>query len=234
MSKSPEEVRQAALKRIAATYGQYEATGYAQRWRTMHEGDRLALKERDQWVVGTLAPALPGTVVDLGAGTGNLAVALDSLQRRPAHFIGIDLLEERLEEARRRAPWAEWRRASVDQTSLPPGSAHAVVAMTLFSSLLEPWLRQAVAREIERITHPAGRVILYDLRLPSPGNRHVRPFGTREIKSLFPGWDATIQTMTLLPPLARSPLGGGRARYRLLAAIPPLRSHVGAVLVRAG
>jgi ubiquinone/menaquinone biosynthesis C-methylase UbiE len=230
---SQEDDRRRVLEAIAQTYGDYASSGRTKRWIDPTGGAVLALRERDRWLLDCLAPAMTGTVLDLGCGHGNLAVMLDQADRRPADFVGVDILEERLVIARSRAPWATFIQASADRLPLADSSADAAVASTLFSSLPDPWFREQVATEIKRVVRPGGRVIVYDLRYPSPGNPRVRPVSLAELERLFDGWTVTTQSMTLIPPLARSPFAAGAGRYRALVAIPFLRSHLGAVLERA-
>lgn len=227
-----DERREAFLAATRRTYAGYAESGYAERWASSAAGMRIAVERRDDWLAAALAPVDGGTIVDVGCGAGALGVLLDEVGQRPARLVGIDLLETRLAEARRRVPWGEFREASADDLGLPDGSATAVVAMTLLSSLTEDWFRRRVAAEVARVLASGGRFVVYDIRLPSPRNRHVRPIGARSLAALFPGWPATIESMTVLPPLARSVLAAGPRRYAALEAIPFLRSHIGAILTK--
>jgi len=100
------------------------------------------------------------------------------------------------------------------------------VASTLFSSLPSRGLEEAVAGEIARALRPDGWLAWYDLRYRNPANRSVHGLGRSDVQSLFPGWTLELQSMTLLPPLARrlGPLTG--ALYGPLHALPFLRSHL--------
>lgn len=224
--------RQAVLEEIARTYAAYAETGYSERWSGREAGASIAVADRDAWIATALGPALGSTVVDLGCGDGALGILLDTMGRRPARLIGIDLLEARLEVARHRVPWAEFVQASADHLELADDSVEAVVAMTLLSSLTDKWFLSRVAAEIRRILASGGRVVVYDMRYPSPRNRHVRPVRPRLLAALFPGWAIQAESMTLLPPLMRSGFAASARGYRLLEAIPVLRSHIGAVLIK--
>jgi SAM-dependent methyltransferase len=226
----PDEERDAALARLRATYREYSATGYAQRWEGHAVGDALVVAERDAWLADAIGPA--GVVLDIGCGGGDLASMLDRRGQRPGRYIGLDLLEERIAAAGNAVPWGEFRIGSADRLALPDASVDVVVAATLFSSLREAFLLRAVAAEIARVLRPGGRLVVYDLRYPSPRNRAVTPVTIANLARLFPGWPIQSTTITLLPPIARSRLGAGERRYRLLAAVPVLRSHLAAILVR--
>jgi glycosyltransferase involved in cell wall biosynthesis/SAM-dependent methyltransferase len=224
--------REAALDDIQGAYRGYAASGHAARWRGGEPGSHHMRAERDRWVVDALRPSLDGLVVDAGCGDGALAVALDAAGIRPRRYVGIDLLEERVALARQRASWADFEVGSVDQLPFADQTVDAIVAMTLVSSLRDRWLRDRVAAEFRRVVRPGGRIIVYDMRYPSPANRNVVPLSVGELRSLFPGWNLQMTTLTLLPPIARSVLGAGARRYGLLRRLPLLRSHLGAVLTK--
>jgi ubiquinone/menaquinone biosynthesis C-methylase UbiE len=226
------ERRRALLEETGRTYAAYVESGYSERWSGREPGVAIAVAERNAWVAAALEPALGGTVVDLGCGDGALGMLLDTAARHPRRLIGFDLLESRVALARAQVPWAEFHQASADELALADGSANAVVAMTLFSSLTDDWFVRRVAAEIGRVMARGGRLVVYDIRYPSPRNNHVRPVRPTTLASLFPGWAMQVRAMTLLPPLARSRLAAGPRRYRVLEAIPLLRSHIGAVLIK--
>lgn len=234
--------RERTLEATIRTYDSYVSSHHADRWSDDSPGVIEAIRERDEWLLRALRPAREGTVVDIGCGDGALAVMLDAAGMRPARLVGADILERRLETARRRAPWAEFVLASADDLPLEDGSAQAVVAMTLLSSLTDDWFRERIALEVDRVLEPGGRFLIYDLRYPSPRNRRVRPVTETALRRLFPTWEIEGETMTVLPPLARSRIAGGSSRYRLLRAVPFLRSHlaveitkpVGAIAPEAG
>jgi ubiquinone/menaquinone biosynthesis C-methylase UbiE len=129
-------------------------------------------------------------------------------------------------------PWASLAVARAEHLPLADASADVVVASTLLSSLPDTSLREAAAREMARVVRPGGRVVVYDLRYPSPRNRAVHRVSAAELRRLFPSWRMRAHSLTLMPPLARSFLGATPRRYRLLSAVPVLRSHIGVVLVR--
>lgn len=214
---------------LRRTYKAYE-TGRASLWSGREIGARIATAERDRWLIDALAPIAGGTVADLGCGDANLARTLAGAGVR-VRYVGIELLADRAQEARQRSPDACIVQASALRLPLAHESANAVVAATLMSSLPMPWSRRALADEIRRVLVSGGRLVIYDLRYPSPGNPSVRPVSTKELHALFPDWSTAVsRTLTVLPPLARSRLSAGRLRYGMLSRVPLLRSHIGVVL----
>src|SRR5205814_1459771 len=108
-----------------------------------------------------------------------------------------------------------------------------VVQFTVFTSILDRDMRTATADEMKRVTAPDGAIVWYDFRYPSPTNPNVEGLGLREIGRLFAGWDMTVRSLTLLPPVARRLAPSSFIACRLLErAFPPLRSHYFAVFRR--
>ena len=187
--------------------------------------------ERETWLLDALGRGIGGALIDVGCGDAKLALAIERAHGRPHGYVGIDLLPGRIAIARSRAPWAALAVASADALPIREGVADAVVASTLFSSIRTPEQRTAVARDIARTLKPGGRVVVYDLRYSSPANRAVRPVTLVELRRLFGGLHlVSARSLTVAPPLARSPFGGGARRYGALSRIPMLRSHLGVVL----
>jgi ubiquinone/menaquinone biosynthesis C-methylase UbiE len=223
--------RQVALDTIRETYAEYERSEYARRWSEADRGIRYAVAERDSWLTDALIGG-EECVVDIGCGDGNVALSLLRAGKAPARYVGIDLVADRVAAASARVPYGEFLVGSGDELSLEDASADAVVAFTLFSSILDDDLLNGIAAEINRVLRPGGRVLVYDLRYPNPFNRRIRPVTLSLLKHLFPAWSLRSTTMTLLPPLARTVLASGRRRYGALASIPLLRSHRGSLLVK--
>lgn len=223
--------RETALQRIRDRYGHYEASGYERKWTVDSAGARAATRERDRWLLSSITPLAGSVVLDLGCGEGGLAHILATAGERPERYVGVDIRPEVLAEAPRDLPWATFVEASADRLPFDVATVDIVVAMTMFSSILDDWLRVAVAREVARILRPGGRLVVYDLRYRSPGNPGVRPLTRSDLRQLFPDWIIRVRPITLLPPLTRLRLVGSTA-YRVLVAIPFLRSHIGAVLIK--
>lgn len=103
-------------------------------------------------------------VLDLGCGTGTLAIAAKRAQPG-AEITGIDGDPEVLRRAREKTASAavEIRFAEGLSTDLPY-SEHSfdVVLSTLFFHHLEPAAKRTTAREIVRVLRPGGRLLVAD------------------------------------------------------------------------
>jgi ubiquinone/menaquinone biosynthesis C-methylase UbiE len=229
-----ERARSAIIERTKDTYARYASSGYAERWLDQSAGSVIGLREREMWLRDALCPTAGGTLLDVGCGAGALAIILAHAGCSPARYIGVDIIESSLAEAREAVPRGEFLLSSADRIELADEVVDSAAALTLFSSVPDDWFRRRVAAEITRVLRPGGRLVVYDLRYPSPGNRAVRPVTRGALTALFPGWALESRTLTLLPPLMRSPLAANPRRYRALIALPFLRSHLGAVLTKPG
>jgi SAM-dependent methyltransferase len=172
-------------------------------------------------------------VLDLGCGAGGELPDLLRWGADPARLVGCDLLPERVLAARERLP-AGTLLAVADGGDLPYPSARfdLVLQFTVFTSVLDPALRQRIAGEMWRVLRPGGAVLWYDFRYAGP-NPAVRPIHPREVRTLFPQGELTAQRVTLAPPLARRMAGWSWLLCELMGALPWLRTH-DLILIRKG
>jgi SAM-dependent methyltransferase len=118
-------------------------------------------------LIETVQPSPMDRVLDVGCGSGRLAVALASLA---AHVTGVDLTPAMLEQARglqaqAGAPNINWLEA--DSTALPvaDGAFDLVVSQAMFHHAADP---AATLAEMYRACAPGGRIAVNDLT-PAPG-----------------------------------------------------------------
>jgi len=173
-----------------------------------------------------LLPLAERTVLEVGCGGGQWLLDLVRWGARPDRLHGVDLLPERIAQARRLcAPEVTLSRSGA--TALPYGDRmfDLVLQATLISSILDPEVRRAIAREMWRVLRPGGAVLWYDIRVDNPRNADVRRVDREEIVQLFPGCQAVLTRVTLAPPLTRLLAGRSGALARALALVPVLRTH---------
>jgi ubiquinone/menaquinone biosynthesis C-methylase UbiE len=122
-----------------------------------------------------LARVAPGeSVLDVGCGTGTLAVAARSRVGPVGEVCGIDPSPEMVARAQRKASRAgaavPFRTASVD--ALPfPDATFDVVTGTLMLHHLDDGLRRRGIAEIARVLTPGGRFVAVDIGRGA-GGRH--------------------------------------------------------------
>jgi SAM-dependent methyltransferase len=167
-------------------------------------------------------------VLDIGAGSGYFLHRLLEYGAGEAH--GIDLMEERIAEGRRRYPTLDLRAGSATALPYGDGEFDLVTQFTCLSSILDDDVRLAVAREMRRVAR--GWVLSFDMRgmsMPSLRRRVEQSTATvgideDELHRLF-GEPALLRRAALPFEIAE------RLRDRTLlthavASLPPLRSHL--------
>lgn len=225
-------------ERIARAYREMEANAGA-RWSLANPGNRAILAERR----GIFRALLQGAgfvpfgdrrALEVGSGTGGELAWLLELGATRDHLVGVDLLPDRVETARRLHPGIEFRHGNAEHLDLPEGAFDLVLAITIFSSILERSMAANVAAEIVRVMRPGGGMLWYDVRYDSASNQSVKAVTRSRVHELFPTLEGHLRTVTLLPPLARRLGPATGAAYPVLAALPPLRSHLVGLLRKPG
>ena len=145
---------------------------------------------------------------------------------------GIELNPGRANRARQILPVADLRIGDAVELPWEDRRFQLVVASTLFTSVLDNEVRRLIADEIVRVLAPGGALLWYDFAYNNPRNPNVRGIGRAEIKKLFPELAGKIRTVTLAPPLTRLIAPRWWTLASFLEAIPPLRTHLIAVLVK--
>jgi ubiquinone/menaquinone biosynthesis C-methylase UbiE len=166
------------------------------------------------------------TFLEIGCGTGYWLRAFLQWGALPENVFGIDLLPERLEQARKLCPHGvSLQCGSAASLDLPDTSFDIVLQSTVFSSILDPRMKQRVAAEMLRVVKPGGFVLWYDFFLDNPRNPDVRGIRKREIRRLFPGCQIHIRRITLAPPIARLVGRYSPLLYALLSRTKILCTH---------
>jgi len=145
---------------------------------------------------------------------------------------GIELDPVRAERAQNILPLADLRVG--DATALPwqDNTFRLVVASTVFTSILRSTVRRMIAAEIIRVLAPGGALLWYDFAVNNPKNQQVRKVGRKELKQLFPQLKGEVELVTLAPPVARLVAPRSWTLATFLEAVPLLRTHLLAVLVK--
>jgi ubiquinone/menaquinone biosynthesis C-methylase UbiE len=129
-------------------------------------GRERAVRER----LADLAQLVPGEIVlDVGCGTGSLALVAKRRVGDTGEVHGIDAAPEMIAQATRKAAKAGLRVAfqAGRAEALPFPDAHFdVVFSTLMLHHLPASVRQSLAEEIQRVLKPGGRVIAVDFEPP--------------------------------------------------------------------
>jgi len=173
-------------------------------------------------------------LLDVGCGAGWWLSDLQRLGAPADRLAGLDLDPARVAEARQRVPAAELVAGDAAHLPWPDDRFDLVSQFTVFSSILDPGLQEAVAGEMRRVLRPGGRVIWCDFFVDNPRNRAVRGVGRRRLEALFPGFSLRLRRVTLAPPLARLIAPRAWPLARLIESTGLLNTHYMGLLEAPG
>jgi ubiquinone/menaquinone biosynthesis C-methylase UbiE len=208
-----------------------------ERYSLFAPGELYMYQRREEEILRLLAKHgkadLKGSrILEIGCGRGAPLLDWCRWGAMPSSLHGVDLMEVFVQHARQLLPAAGLSVASAERLPYRDRCFDVVVQLTVFTSILSAEMRRSVAAEMCRVTNAGGLILWYDFRYPSPRNPNVRAIGRRELQELFPGWNADVRSLTLLPPITRTLARASFGLCRLLEFLPPLRSHYLAVLKR--
>src|SRR5688572_18880690 len=193
--------------RIRAAYGKREQADSRYSW--FNQGHRFMLQQRERRLLSLLdrfgtARLESKRILEIGCGTGQWLRDFIKWGARPENVTGIELLTERASTARWLcAPAVGIYCASAAQLPFASEKFDLVLQSTVFTSILDPDLKQRVATEMLRVVKFDGLMLWYDYHVNNPWNRDVRGVKRSEIVRLFPDCRIDLERTTLVPPLTR-------------------------------
>ncbi|AKJ31179.1 class I SAM-dependent methyltransferase [Caldimonas brevitalea] len=204
------------------------------RYSLLNPSALLAAQERQRAIAALFArlgwwDLASRRMLEVGCGTGGNLLELLRLGCAPEHLQGIELLEERAEQARRVLPATlavHCADALALAAQIEPGSQDVVYQSTVFSSLLDDTFQQRLADLMWSWVRPGGGVLWYDFIYDNPRNPDVRGVPLRRLRQLFPQGRLSVRRLTLAPPVARAVVRVHPSLYSLFNTLVPLRTHV--------
>jgi ubiquinone/menaquinone biosynthesis C-methylase UbiE len=173
-----------------------------------------------------LMPLAGKRILEVGCGTGKWLRDLIAWGADPETLFGVELLQASAARARRLCPQTVTIECgSAAELRFPSGSFDVVLQATVFTSVLDEDMKQAMAAEMMRVLRPGGMILWYDFFLRSPRNPYVRPVTRADIHRLFPGCSIDLRRISLAPPLARALAPRAWGLCSLLSRVPPLCTH---------
>ena len=164
-------------------------------------------------------------ILDFGCGTGAMLRRFLDFGAEPSNCVGIDLAPNHVRSARRLNPNFMFVEGNGAQLPFADEEFDIVHQATVFTSVLDPQIKRAMASEIMRTLRPGGYFIWYDFAYSNPRNRNVRGIGRAEIDELFRGCRMRFHRVTLAPPVARVAIRFSPLLCRMLWTVPCLRTH---------
>lgn len=222
-------------ERIRAAYARRAADD---RYSWFNVAHLLAVQERERHTLallrrhgfGSLATA---RILEFGCGTGFWLREMIKWGARPEHVTGIELLSDRVAEAKRLCPaGVTITCGNAANIEVERSSYDIVLQSMVLTSVLDSDVRQAVANSMLAAVASGGLILWYDYHVNNPWNPDVRGVSRGEIRSLFPNCRIDLRRVTLAAPLARRVLRWSPILHDALHAAPFLRTHYLGVIKR--
>lgn len=202
------------VERIRAEYARRDRAVPGDRYSLADPANLFAYQQRNCKLLRLLRaeglmPLAGKRILDVGCGEGQQLLDLETWGARRTDLAGIDLLEGRVDRAWLRLGrpgengGSDVRVGDASHLPWPEEYFDLVFQNTVFTSILEPQMKLAVAREIGRVLRPGGVFVWYDFLFNNPANPNVNGIGARELRWLFPRYPIGLSRITLAPPIAR-------------------------------
>jgi ubiquinone/menaquinone biosynthesis C-methylase UbiE len=205
------------------------------RYSLFHPANQFMLFQREKKILELLHkhglnPLSDKKILDVGCGNGGPLRDFISYGALPQNLYGLDLLEDKIEQARMLSPNIDFRCGNAEELPYEDGSFDIVMQFTVFTSILDDGMKRNVAKEMLRVLRPDGVILWYDYFVSKPTNRDTRGVRRKEIEGLFPGCIFDFHRITLAPPIARLVAPWSFLLCYLLELISWLRTHYLAVI----
>jgi len=165
-------------------------------------------------------------ILEIGCGTGYWLREFIKWGARPENITGVDLLSDRVIEAKKLCPEAvQIHCGSAAQLAFSSDTFDLVLQSTVFTSVLDASMKQQMASEMLRVVKRDGLILWYDYWVNNPWNADVRGVKRQEIAQFFPGCLIELQRITLAPPLVRRLAPYSWLACYLLGQVPWLCTH---------
>ena len=143
-------------------------------------------------------------LLEIGCGQGHWLREFIKWGACPENMTGVDLLPDRVSKARQLCPQGiNIQCGNAAYLAFQNDSFDLVLQFTVFSSILDIKMKEALARGMLRVLKRHGLILWYDMHVNNPGNADIRGIGKQEIARLFPNCRIDLRRVTVAPPLSR-------------------------------
>jgi len=144
-------------------------------------------------------------ILDIGCGFGYWLRRFAEWGADHRNLHGIDILEDRIAEARLRcSPEVDLRCGNASSLDFEDESFDLISMFLVLSLIPDTAMRTRVAAEASRVLKPGGLVLWYDFRYPPPRARGGMVAMTRRrIAHAFPGFELDLRSASAVPPITR-------------------------------
>ncbi len=169
-------------------------------------------------------------VLDVGCGNGASVAKLLPLGFVSSNLYGVDLLEERIVDARRRYAGIHFSRDDASALSFPSNTFDLVTASSMFVQIEDEALARRIADEMTRVTRSSANLMIVDWRYGKKGYKAVTQ---QRITSLFPSCEVIeVARGALIPPIGRAISRYTPSLYFMVQALFPVLVGSMATLLR--
>ncbi len=163
-------------------------------------------------------------VLEIGCGSGGVLAEFVCYGALPHNLYGLDLLPDRIRNAKQRLPGTHFVQADGSQIPFPEHSFDLVLQYTAISSVLDQNLRQSICADMLRVLKPFGLILSYDFWF-NPTNKQTRGLRMSEIYSSFPNCQIDHYRITLAPPITRRVASFSQGLCLLLESLKIFNTH---------
>ena len=218
------------VERVKRAYKKRKVEGKAQLYNLFSKAALFSFQQREKAILQILTQSgldnlSNEKIFDLGCGKGGVLRDFIKYGANPENCFGIDLLTDRIEEAKRISPNMDLRCGNAEKLPFENESFDIILCFTVFSSILEENMRKNIASEMLRVLKPDGIILWYDYFMNNPKNPDVRGVRKKEIHELFPKCEVFLRRITLAPPITRLIAPRSYLLCYLLEKIPFLKTH---------
>jgi ubiquinone/menaquinone biosynthesis C-methylase UbiE len=164
-------------------------------------------------------------ILDVGCGTGGTLRRFIDYGAKPENLYGIDLLKDRIENAKQLHPKINFICGDASNLPYPDKYFDIVLQFTVFTSIHDVKLKKKISSEMLRVCKEDGIIIWYDFHFDNPKNPDVKGVKKNEIHSLFPNCEIFLKRITLIPPISRKLAPFSIILCQILEKIPFLCTH---------
>ena len=183
--------------RIREVYSQRHPGSVYSRFDPAH---LFEMQERERYFLRLLAKSgcralHKHKILEVGCGNGELLRDLIKWGARPENTFGIDLIPERILEARTLCPQGiSIEAGNAAEINFPDKTFDLVFQSTVFTSVLDYQIKASIALEMLRVAKPDGIIFWYDFSVNNPLNKNVKGVRLREMRRLFQDCDIVSET----------------------------------------
>lgn len=216
-------------ERVKRVYQHREEKQWGKRYSWYQKGTLQVLQERERVLLymlkNTVGNLSDKRILDVGCGRGAMLIQLLLYGAKTENCFGIDLLEDRIKEAKAKLPGMKFICCSAEDIPLEKGTFDLVTMFTCLSSVLDSDIRRKICEEVFAMLRPGGWFLIYDFRVNNPSNPDVKGVKFDELKTYFSGCKYYSKKLTLIPPLGRLIGRYSMTMCGILAIVPFLRTH---------